>query len=199
MIVAESLGSLCSATTTLMQVVEPFQSHLIGSCKSKLSRAKQKRLTTSRLRFYESVLLMSPNNLFSDDKDNEVSAPRQKRRFELFFFESVNGRTYLRFTRLAVALIIALTVIPLAALLILFLSRPAVDDTKVDVTIRPRPDSTSTNGPIIKQPPPQRLPPTLRHQPMPPAPSPPVLESRSRAEVDRQKQTADSPAPPRRP
>jgi hypothetical protein len=142
---------------------------------------------------------MSPKNLFSNDEDNEVSDPRLKRRFELFFFESVNGRTYLRFTPLAVAFIVALIVIPVAALLILFLSRPAMDDTKVDVTIRPRPSSASTNQPIIKQPPPPRPPPTVRHQPLPPAPSPPVLDSQPGSKIDQQKQTANSPAPPRMP
>jgi hypothetical protein len=142
---------------------------------------------------------MSSENLFSNEEDNKVFSSQMKRRYELFFLESVNGRTHLRFTRLAVALILALTVIPVAAILILFLSRSDVVDTKVDVTIRPLPSSASTDGPIIKQSPPRKPTPRLRQPPMSPAPVPPVMESRPGSEIDRQKQTADLPAPPRVP
>ncbi len=74
--------------------------------------------------------------------NHEASASRSDRRHSFFFYESVGGRAYFRFTGLGVALVAALTVIPIAALLILFLSRPAMDETKVDVTIRPLPSPT---------------------------------------------------------
>lgn len=132
-----------------------------------------------------------------EDQFNNHGAPahRFERRRGLFFFESIGGRTYFRFTRLAVALIIAFIIIPVTALLILFLSRPAMDETKVDVTIRPLPIPASSNVPLIKQPPPPRSPPALRQPPPPPSPSPPLLEPPPGAESGRQQQTATPPAP----
>lgn len=134
---------------------------------------------------------MRTENQFTD---HEVTVLRSDRRLGLIFFESVGDRTYFRFTRLAVALIAAFIIIPVAALLILFLSRPAIDETKVDVTVRPLPNPTSSNVPLIKQPSPPRPPQALRRQPLLPAPSPPVIGSTPGAEIDRQMQTANSPA-----
>ena len=127
--------------------------------------------------------------------DHEVTVLRSDQRHGLFFFESVGGRTYFRFTRLAVALVAAFIIIPVAALLILFLSRPAIDETKVDVTVRPLPNPTSSNVPLIKQPPVPSPPQALRQQLLPPVPSPPALKSIPDVEIDRHKQVATPPRP----
>jgi hypothetical protein len=135
---------------------------------------------------------MRPEDQFTD---HEVTVLRSERRRGLFFFESVGGRTYFRFTRLAVALIAAFIIFPIAALLILFLSRPAIDETKVDVTVRPLPNPTFSNRPLIKQPSPPKPPQALRQQPLPTAPSPPALKSTPGVEIDQHKQVATPPAP----
>jgi hypothetical protein len=57
-------------------------------------------------------------------KQNESQHLHPRRKLELFFFENVGGgRTYIRFTRLAVILIIGLTVVSLASILIIFMLR----------------------------------------------------------------------------
>ena len=127
--------------------------------------------------------------------NNEATGPHPSRSHSFFFFEASAGRTYFRFTRLAVALIAAFIIIPIASIMILFLLRPAMDETKVDVTIHPLPSPASSNVPLIIQPPAPRPPQALRQQTLPPAPSPPVLESTPGTEINRQKQTPNPPAP----
>lgn len=133
---------------------------------------------------------MRPEDQFNN---HEAPAPRFDRRCGLFFSESVGGRTYFRFTSLAVALITAFIIIPIASIMILFLSRPAMDETKVDVKILPLPSPASSNVLLIKQPSPTRPPQALRQQPLPPFPSPPLLDPPPGAEIGRPKQTATPP------
>jgi len=135
---------------------------------------------------------MRPEDQFNN---HEAPASRFDRRRGLFFFESVGGRTYFRFTRPAVALITAFIIIPIALIMILFVSRPAMDKTKVDVTLLPLPSPASSNVPLIKQPPPAGPPQTLRQPPSPPAPPPPALEPPPGAEIGHPKQT-ETPAVP---
>lgn len=56
-------------------------------------------------------------------------------RFELFFYEQIGTRYYLRVTRLALVLIVCLTVIPLLAISALFYTRRHVDLENVNVNI----------------------------------------------------------------
>lgn len=68
---------------------------------------------------------------------NDDHPPRPRRKFDLIFFETVSeGRTYLCFTRLAVILIVGLTVVSLATLLIFFSFRYQSNASEpVNVTI----------------------------------------------------------------
>jgi len=90
----------------------------------------------------------------------------------LFYFESVGSRLSLRFTRLAVILVVLFTVIPVSALFILFLSRADPADTKVDVNVRTLPPVGALPSPLIKQAPPPKLK-IRRPEPQPSVPSAP--------------------------
>lgn len=92
-----------------------------------------------------------------DDHDtHDDMRPHTPRRFALFFFESGGGgRTYLRFTRLGVIVILLLTIIPLIALLVLFMmnsSRP-MPDVNTNISILPASPSPATS-PVIRPAPP---------------------------------------------
>jgi hypothetical protein len=65
---------------------------------------------------------------------------RRGGRFELFFYEQIGTRSYLRFTRLALVLIVCLTVIPMVAIFALFLtqSHANVDNVNVNIRVAPR-------------------------------------------------------------
>jgi hypothetical protein len=90
----------------------------------------------------------------------------------LFYFEDDRSRLSLRFTRLAVVLVVLFTVIPVSALFILFLSRTDPADTKVDVNVRTLPPVGVSTSPRIQQPPPPKLK-IQRPEPLPSFPSPP--------------------------
>jgi len=91
---------------------------------------------------------------------------------ELFYFEGVGSGLSLRFTRLAVALVVIFTVIPVSALFILFLSRADPADMKVDVKVRTIPSVGVSPSPLIKQAPPPKLK-IRRPEPQPSVPSAP--------------------------
>jgi hypothetical protein len=94
------------------------------------------------------------------DEFNESAKGTQHRpsRFELFFYEQVGARYYLRFTRLALVLIVCLTVIPVAAIFTLFLTESRVDMENVNVNIRVSPQAPSNYGGSIIQPAPPAMP-----------------------------------------
>src|SRR5947209_17539671 len=74
-------------------------------------------------------------------------------RFELFYFEQVGSRHHLRFTRLALILIVCLTVIPVMLLFALFLSRQQSSPDNVNINIVvPTPAPHDYSKPIIQPP-----------------------------------------------
>src|ERR1044071_5745696 len=99
-------------------------------------------------------------------RPNEYESPpehtsRRGGRFELFFYEQVGARYYLRFTRLALVLVVCLTVIPAAAILAIFFPRSRLDFDfeDVNVNIRTPPSAPGNYGsPIIQTQPPPTLP-----------------------------------------
>jgi hypothetical protein len=71
-------------------------------------------------------------------RPNEYKSPtehdlRRGARFELFYFEQVGARSYLRFTRLALLLVVGLTVVSAAMLFALFLWN--IDDKPEDINL----------------------------------------------------------------
>jgi hypothetical protein len=106
--------------------------------------------------------------------------PRRGRRFELFFFEQVGSRSYLRFTNLALFLIVFLTVVPMAAILTLFLWNRSSESENINVNIvSPASTPQDFSKPIIQRgplppPPPEIIKPRRAGRPpqqMPPWPS----------------------------
>jgi hypothetical protein len=100
-------------------------------------------------------------------RPEERNVPRgsdheHRRRFELFFWEQdeqVGTRYNLRFTRLALALVVCLTVVPAAAIFALFLTNSRADLGNVNVNIRTPPSAPRNYGsPIIQTQPPPTLP-----------------------------------------
>jgi hypothetical protein len=84
----------------------------------------------------------------------EKSDSRRGDRFELFFYEQVGTRYYLRFTRLALILIVCLTVIPVAAILAIFFTQSRVDFNDVNINMRGEPRAPGNYNHIIPAPPP---------------------------------------------
>jgi hypothetical protein len=60
-------------------------------------------------------------------------------RFELFFYEQVRTPYYLRFTRLALALVVCLTVISAVVIFALFLTQSRTDLENVNINVRVAP------------------------------------------------------------
>lgn len=100
--------------------------------------------------------------------ENEAGPPSRGGRLELFYYERRGDHYYLRLTLLAVILIAGLTVISIAAVLILFVlrgSRSASENVEINV-ITPSASPFSANKPLIKQVPPPPSPPKV-NQPQP--------------------------------
>jgi hypothetical protein len=111
--------------------------------------------------------------------------PNGGRPHRLFYFEGDGPQARLRFTRLAVILVVCLTVVPASAIFALFLLRNDPAKIKVDVNVRTLPPVGASPTPLIKQPlPPPPIKP-LSSRPLPvPAPSPPSTQPAS-AETSR--------------
>jgi hypothetical protein len=91
------------------------------------------------------------------EEDNRPVAPnrRRGRRFELFFFEKIGSRSYLRFTNFALFLVFFLTLGAMAMILGFFLWDNSHEPPETDVNIHaPAPDSSNYNGIVIQPPPP---------------------------------------------
>jgi hypothetical protein len=86
------------------------------------------------------------------------SETRRGGRFELFFYEQVGTRYYLRFTRLALLLIVCLTVIPMVAICALFFTQSRVDVENVNINIRSQSQAPGNYGGPIIMPPPTNIP-----------------------------------------
>ena len=76
----------------------------------------------------------------SDEFNGQAGPSRRGGRFELFFYERVGTRYYLRFTRLALALVVCLTVVPAVAIFALFLTQSYTDleNANINARIAPR-------------------------------------------------------------
>jgi hypothetical protein len=83
---------------------------------------------------------------------------RRGGRFELFFYEQVGTRYYLRFTRLALALVVCLTVVPAVAIFALFLTQSHADLENVNVNVRVAPREPGNYPQLIQPVPPATLP-----------------------------------------
>jgi hypothetical protein len=79
---------------------------------------------------------------------------RRGSRFELFFYEQVGARYYLRFTRLALLLVVCLTVIPMVAICALFFTESHADLENVNINIRSHSQAPGNDVRQIIQPPP---------------------------------------------
>lgn len=94
------------------------------------------------------------------DEFNESAKGTQHRhgRFELFFYEQVGTRYYLRFTSLALILVICLIVIPVTAILAIFFTQSRVDFEDVNINMRGEPRAPGNYNHIIPAPPPPPIP-----------------------------------------
>lgn len=94
------------------------------------------------------------------DENNEPARSGQHhgRRFELFFLEQVGTRYHLRFTRLALALVVCLTVVSAVAILALFITQSHTDLENVNINVRVEPRAPGNYGGPIVMPPPTTLP-----------------------------------------
>jgi hypothetical protein len=102
--------------------------------------------------------------------------PQRLRWFELFYFEQVGSRTYLRFTRLTLFLVVGLTVLSILLLFALFLSKGRGRPEDIDVNVvAPTATPYDYNKPTLRQAPPGPTPPKVI-KPLgagvPPSPSP---------------------------
>ncbi len=95
---------------------------------------------------------------------------------ELFYFEQVGSRSYLRITKFGLVLIFCFTVLPIIALLFLFFLNQSTPMPHTDVTIKPAPPVNTSIYPTIQQPTPLPTPKVLR-QPKAVRPSPPAFPS----------------------
>jgi len=107
---------------------------------------------------------------------NNSQSSRPGRKLELFFFETIGHHTYLRFTRLAVILILCIIVIPIIALFTLFLfNRGSSNSEQINVNVRSTPSIEMTPFQnVIKQAPTPKPFTGIHMQPLSPAPTLPV-------------------------
>ena len=87
-----------------------------------------------------------------DDFNGLARHSHRGSKFELFFYEQVGTRYYLRFTRLALVLVVCLTVIPILALFALFLTQRHADLKNVNVDITVPSQAPGNYGAPIVQP-----------------------------------------------
>jgi hypothetical protein len=133
----------------------------------------------------------------SPDERNipEGSNRRHRGRFDLFYFEQVGPRSYLRFTRLALFLILCLIIVPMAALLALFAwnRRDRPKDVDVNITV-PTPKPHDYSKPIIQPTTPAPAPPRVIQQHIPAA-TPPRMPSAPPVDDDRLSTPSPTPSP----
>lgn len=100
---------------------------------------------------------------------------KPRRNYDLYFIDHIGARSYLRFTRLGVIVILLLTIVPLVVILLLFITREPIGKINVNITAPPA-TPFDPNKPVIKPVPPRS--PTIfkpTRQPNIPAPTPPAL------------------------
>ena len=127
---------------------------------------------------------------------NESDPPVRRRNFEFFYYEQLGSRLYLRFTRLGVIAILVFTLIPISAILLLFLFQEPAKEVNVNITTPPERPYDS-NKSIIKAPPPSPAftPKPIRQTPVI-LPTPPLLPSPDR---NRSETPTVKPSPKRTP
>ena len=76
----------------------------------------------------------------------------------MFFYVRIGTRYYLRFTRLALLLVVCLTVIPMVAICALFITESHADLENVNINIRSHPGAPGDDVRQIIQPPPAPMP-----------------------------------------
>jgi hypothetical protein len=138
-----------------------------------------------------------------DQSPNGSKSSDLRRNIKQFFFETVGGRTYLRFMRLVVILIIGLTVISLASIIILFMLRSQPDNSvPVNVNIIPQPSTPYTpDNPIIRKVPSRSSPPKVDQQPkhrtsVPPPPLMPDNKGNEQSTPKPPSRSSPSESPP---
>ncbi len=138
----------------------------------------------------------------SDDFDEPGGRGRQRGgRFQLFFLEQVGGSRYqLRFTRLALILVVCLTVIPCAAILTLYYKQSRAQPEDVNINIRVAPRAPDINPRLIQPAPPATPPPKVGISPRAgePARQTPTAPTKN-ANAPPTPSPTPSPAPPNRP
>ena len=98
------------------------------------------------------------SSMSSNDVNGSSRRDAKRRRFELFFWEKVGTHYHLRFTRLALVLVVCLTVIPAAAIFAIFFTQSRVDFQDVNINMRGEPRAPGNYNHIIPAPPPPMLP-----------------------------------------
>jgi hypothetical protein len=136
-----------------------------------------------------------------DEQYNHYNSQQahSSKKLELFFFETVGNRSYLRFTKLAVILILCLTLISLVGIFTLFLyNRASSSSEQINVNVRaiPSPTATPFRNVIIQAPPPQSPPPKMRMQPLLPAPTLPATPLESDRNMNEQPVPGQTPLHP---
>lgn len=133
---------------------------------------------------------------------------RRGGRFELFYYERVDSsvgsrvgsRYYLRFTRLALILVVCLTVIPCVAILTLYYKQSRARPEDVNINIRVAPRAPDINPQLIRPAPPATPPPKVGIIPGvgEPARQTPTAPTKN-ANAPPTPSPTPSPAPPRTP
>ena len=118
--------------------------------------------------------------------------PHRGGRFALFFYEQVGSRYYLRFTGLALVLIVLLTVVPTSLILALFLWNRSSAPEEINVNIAdPTPDGHVYPA-IVPLPPPVTIPRPIQPSTMPKMPTP---QMPSASAVNDNRPSTPSPTP----
>lgn len=139
---------------------------------------------------------MRPDEQYNHNDSHQAHSPKK---LELFFFESVGNRSYLRFTKLAVVLILCLTLVSLIGIFTLFLyNRASSSSEQINVNVRtiPSPNATPFRNVIIQAPTPQSPPPKIRMQPLLPAPTLPAMPLESDRNMNEQLVPSRTPRNP---
>lgn len=96
--------------------------------------------------------------------------PRRSGRFALIFYEQIGSRYYMRFTRLAVFLVVLLIVVPMVVIFSLFLRQRNRGPENINVNIT-APTPGGLEYPAIRPLPPPPTPPKVIQKPVPGAPT----------------------------
>src|ERR1043165_3939594 len=89
--------------------------------------------------------------LWNEDEKPAGRDPYRRGRFELFYFEQVGSRSYLRFTNLALVLVLFLTLGAMAMIIAFYVWNRGHEPVETDINIHvPARESTNYNSPLIR-------------------------------------------------